>query len=88
MRFDRDQTFHLTNVERLNISFVFRDVECCSMRLTGHCTFFSVGACAVLARSSAKFSARLTTQQLNIAKQHSTLLNKCPVLFSQNVQYV
>ena len=44
-----------------------------------------------LARNSALFSkmfSTLTTQQLNITKQHSTLLNKCSVLFSQNIQYV
>ena len=39
VKFDRDQSFHWTNVERLNISFVFQDVECCSVRLTSHWTF-------------------------------------------------
>ena len=32
---------------------------------------------------SAKCSVRLTTHQLNITEQHSTLLNKCSVLFSE-----
>ena len=36
VNFDRDQTFHWINVERLNLSFVFRNVERCSVRLTNH----------------------------------------------------
>ena len=54
----------------------------------------SVRSCAVaecqreVQPCSTKCSVRLTIQQLNITKQHSTLLNKCSELFSQNVQYV
>ena len=55
VKFDRDQTFHWTNVERLNISFVFRDVECCSVRLTSPWTFVQF-ARAQWVIVSAKFS--------------------------------
>ena len=55
VKFDCDQTFHWTNVERLNISFVFRDVECCSVRLTSHWTFVQF-ARAQWVIVSAKFS--------------------------------
>ena len=33
MKFDRDQTFHQTNVVRYNISFVFRNIVWCCTRL-------------------------------------------------------
>ena len=39
VKFDHDQTFHWTNVEGLIISFLFRHIECCSVRLTSHWTF-------------------------------------------------
>ena len=55
VKFERDQTFHWTNVEPLNISFVFRDVECCSVRLTSHWTFVQF-ARAQWVIVSAKFS--------------------------------
>ena len=51
----------------------------------------SVGACTVddccyrAQPCSAKCSIRLTTQQLNITEQLSTLLNNCSVLFSEMV---
>ena len=39
VKFDRDKTFHWTNVVRYNISFVFRDVVWCSTRLATPCNF-------------------------------------------------
>ena len=70
----------------------FRYVECCLVRLTSHWTFVQFAraqwiivdpCCYQVQPCSAKCSVRLTTQQLNITKQHSTLLNKCSVLFSE-----
>ena len=55
VKFDRDQTFHWTNVERLNISFVFRNVKCSSVRLTSYSTFVQF-ARAQWVKVSAKFS--------------------------------
>ena len=65
VKFDRDQTFHWTNVERLNISFVFRDVECCSVRLTSHWTFVQF-ARAQWVIVSAKFSIVQQNVQQNV----------------------
>ena len=39
MKFDRDQTFHWTNVARYNISFVFCDTVWCCTRLATPCNF-------------------------------------------------
>ena len=62
IKFDRDQTIHWTNVERLSISFVFRDVEWYSVRLTNHWTIarFARAQCVIvnhnIKMTQAKFS--------------------------------
>ena len=56
VKFYHSQTFHWTNVEWLNISFVFRNVVCCSVRLTSHWTFVQFVHVQWGVKVSAKFS--------------------------------
>ena len=62
-----------------------QSLNICSVRtcVVGDCQSYHKINLGEVQPCSGKCSVCLTTQQLNITKQHSTLLNKCSVLFNE-----